>query len=221
MHLMIGSFFAISVLLAGCQENGDSPNVSNTPSVPNPQPEDSPEQPNRVPSQTKNKSYAENKTSGRPLEEPSETAPADKVIQESQEALDAAGQFAAKTKDEYVAKLSDQMKKLDKKIDDLKAKGEKLQGQAKTEWRDQMEALRIKRQQADQLLDELKAASGKSWEDFREGTTNAWQDLKTSIDAAAKRFTSQDSKTGEKSPNDSSKEPSSEKSRSSKNAPPK
>ncbi len=216
MRLLIGSFLAISVLFLGCHEEQDGTNVGNTPSDLNPKPDVAAVKPTRV---RRGANHA-NETAHRPLEEPSETAPVPTVIHEENAAGNAAGPFHAKTKDEYVAKFSDAMKRLDKKFEELRAKGEMLKGPARQKWRDRMMTLQLKRQQAHQLLIEMKATSKGEWADFRETTTDAWEGFKTSLDAALKEFAPPEANEKE-TPANKKSSPAKEKPSNKSNAAPK
>ncbi len=213
MRLLTGSFFCAAVLLAGCQDTAEHPNA------PHQVPEVSQREPGDFPSGAESETNTENNgatESIRPDGEAEEDRPnrvtANKVIQESNEALNAAGRFAADTKKEYVSELSNQLDKLDEKIDDLDAKIDKLQGQAKQKWQDKLKTLKAKRREVDEKLDNLKSASEDAWGKFREGTTNAWNDLKQSFDATEKAFPSNDSNADDNS-QDATDESSSDNSR--------
>lgn len=113
---------------------------------------------------------------------------ADKVIQKTEESLDAAGKWAVDKKDKYVALLSEELGEYDAEIAELKAKGEKLKGEGREKWEQKMEELKEERASLQTRLEKVKASSGEAWKELREGTTKAWQEFQQGLQNAGERF---------------------------------
>jgi hypothetical protein len=88
----------------------------------------------------------------------------------------------------YVKKFDAQLKEWRAEIDRFKAKADKAEAGAKTEYYKILLALQHKQDQAAIKLDDLKTASDEAWEDLRAGTEKAWAEIKTSFHEAASKF---------------------------------
>lgn len=119
-----------------------------------------------------------------------EKVTARKVIQESEEAARAAGELAAETKEEYVAKLSKKLEEYDEEIAAMKAKGDEIQGEAKEKWNERMKNLKDEREALSEKFDKLKSSSGDAWKELKKGTTKAWGELQESFEAVSEEFSS-------------------------------
>lgn len=70
------------------------------------------------------------------------------------------------------------------RINELKAKADKAEAQAKVEYYKQIDALRNQQAAVQEKLRGLKDAGEGAWEDLKAGLEKAWDDLQTSIETA-------------------------------------
>jgi len=87
-----------------------------------------------------------------------------------------------------LAKLSDKLNDLDNKLDELKAKAATSKGNAKAEYEKTIDKLRGERKKVEEHFEKLKAASGESWKELKEGTKKAIDSMSKSIDNAVRKF---------------------------------
>lgn len=91
-------------------------------------------------------------------------------------------------KESYQKKLQAELDQWSADIDKLKAKANKAESDIKLEYYEQVEALRVKQEEAKEKLSELKAASDDAWEDLKAGTESAWHALGNAVKNASSRF---------------------------------
>ena len=113
---------------------------------------------------------------------------ADSVIQQSQQALEKARDFATMKKQEWEETLQRQFTELNRRIDQLQSKGKGLGDQAHNHFQTQLEKLRKKKDDLLQKLDQLRHSSRTAWEHLREGIVEALSDLQQSVNQAAQAF---------------------------------
>jgi uncharacterized coiled-coil DUF342 family protein len=87
-----------------------------------------------------------------------------------------------------LAKLSGRLDDLDNKLDELKAKAASSVGTVKAEYEKTIGELREKRKKVEEHFEKLKAASGGSWKELKEGTRKALDSMSKSIDNAISKF---------------------------------
>lgn len=116
------------------------------------------------------------------------TVTANKVVEETEEALEYAADYAAQRKDEYIRKLDAQMAEYDDEIAAMKHRAAELQGEARAEWNEEIEELQIERAELDQRLETLKTSTGESWQDLKSTTTQMWNDFRGHVKGAAARL---------------------------------
>ncbi len=89
---------------------------------------------------------------------------------------------------DYVGQAKSELNQLDQHINDLKAKADKAQGNAKAELNAEIDQLRKKEAAARQRIAQIEAASEDSWESLQAGADAALNDLQKAYDQAAARF---------------------------------
>jgi phage host-nuclease inhibitor protein Gam len=94
-------------------------------------------------------------------------------------------------KDAYVEKIKSQIDGWSVEIDKLEAKAKKKKADARTEYENQISALREKLTSAKGKIKELQGASEASWEDLKQGAESAWGSLKEGLEKAKSRFKQQ------------------------------
>jgi len=92
------------------------------------------------------------------------------------------------TKDAFNAKIDAQLKEWSTRIAELKARAELAEASVKVEYIRQVETLRIKREETQAKLEDLKNAGDEAWEILKAGVEQAAIDLKNSINSAVSRF---------------------------------
>lgn len=89
---------------------------------------------------------------------------------------------------DYLSRAQSDLNQLDQQVNDLKAKADRAQGNAKAELNAELVQLRNKQAAAHQRIAQIKAASEDSWQTLQAGADAALNDLKTACDQAAARF---------------------------------
>ncbi len=92
------------------------------------------------------------------------------------------------TKEAYQKKMESQFKEWEIKINQLRARAEKVSAEVKIEYYEQINTLRTKQEAARNKFQELKKAGGHAWQDLKAGVETAWKELKSSVDNAASKF---------------------------------
>jgi uncharacterized coiled-coil DUF342 family protein len=88
----------------------------------------------------------------------------------------------------YEKKMDAMIREWSAKIDVLKAKADKAGAEQEIKYRETLQKLRKKRDEAHRKFDELRASGDVAWEEFRGGVDQAWNDLKKSIERAQEKF---------------------------------
>lgn len=88
----------------------------------------------------------------------------------------------------YEEKLAAQLREWNAQIALLKAKADTAKADARLEYHTTIEALRHKRDGANDKLQELKAVGDEAWEDIKTGAEKAWEEVKTAFHDAASKF---------------------------------
>ena len=89
---------------------------------------------------------------------------------------------------EYIDKLKDKLDEWDADIDELEERAQKAKTNLEFELKDQITALKLKRDIAKLKLAEIKDASEEAWEDIKAGAEEAWADVKDAMDKAKSHF---------------------------------
>ena len=91
-------------------------------------------------------------------------------------------------KDTYLNQMQAQLREEDAKIQQLKARADKAQAEAKISYYEQIETLRSKQAAAQQKLLELKSSGDNAWEHLKLGVDRACNDLKLAFDDASAKL---------------------------------
>ena len=89
---------------------------------------------------------------------------------------------------EYIDKLKEKLDEWDADIDELEERAQKAKTNLEFELKDQITALKLKRDIAKLKLAEIKDASEEAWEDIKAGAEEAWADVKDAMDKAKSHF---------------------------------
>lgn len=118
-------------------------------------------------------------------EVPGETVTAQKVPEDTEGAMDAAGEFAQRSKDEFASTMNEQLAEFDQKTEELDQRAASLSDEAQAEWQPIREDLQQRREQIGQQLERLQTAGADAWSEIREGTASAWGELQQTFEKAS------------------------------------
>ena len=99
-----------------------------------------------------------------------------------------AGSRRPHQRSDYLSRADSQLNQLNRHINDLKAKADRAQGNAKAELNAEIDQLRKKQAAAHQHIAQVEAASEDSWQSLQAGADAALNDLQKAYDEAAARF---------------------------------
>ena len=91
----------------------------------------------------------------------------------------------------YLKMMSEKILEWDKKIEELKKKGNEAASGMKEDYAKIAEDLKAKKKIADEKMQQIKTAGGEGWTEIRQGAEKALSDLSDSIDKALSKFKKQ------------------------------
>ena len=106
------------------------------------------------------------------------------VKEDSRQAAD----YTYEKKEEYQRALAAQMRELDIKIDELKAKAGRASDAVKAEFARDMEALDRQKAVLSQKMEAVKSSSASAWNDVKAGASSAMDSVKQTYEKAKARF---------------------------------
>lgn len=89
--------------------------------------------------------------------------------------------MASQSRNEFIEKMKGALDDLDEKIEDLKQRGDKFEGEARKEYENRLHDLREKRRETKRKMDEVQAASEEKWQQFKDEAEHAWKALGNSF----------------------------------------
>lgn len=92
------------------------------------------------------------------------------------------------SKDEYVRKMQEKLAELNADIDKLAAKAGEVSGDLKSEYSEQIAALKVKQAAARLKIEEMQRSSEGAWQDLKAGIDLAWTAIGEAVDSAKSRF---------------------------------
>lgn len=87
------------------------------------------------------------------------------------------------TKDDYVVTMKAQLDVWSAEIDALEAKAQEIKEDARVSYEAQLSALRVKYQEGEQKLEEMRLASETAWEQVKVEADKLWEAIKDSAHA--------------------------------------
>jgi polyhydroxyalkanoate synthesis regulator phasin len=117
-----------------------------------------------------------------------ETVSKEEVMKESNEAYDATKAYTQEQMQAFWEKTETRLVEYKTEIDQLQAKVETLEGDAKAKAEQQLTALRQKRDEVSEKLKDLSSSSGHAWEQLKSGIDAAMEDLGNACKKAAAEF---------------------------------
>jgi hypothetical protein len=91
-------------------------------------------------------------------------------------------------KEEYIDKLSNQLKVWSIKMDELTEKAEHKALKQKEKLRAEIAEFNVKHKKANLKLQQLKETTGDAWETLVEGMDEVWVDMKKTVHQIAEKF---------------------------------
>jgi hypothetical protein len=92
------------------------------------------------------------------------------------------------TRHEYIEKLKNKLDEWDTDIDALESDIARARADLKFELKDQMAAVRLRRDNARLKLRELADASDDAWKDLMDGADEAWDSIREALEKARSHF---------------------------------
>ena len=105
------------------------------------------------------------------------TVSSDNVKKEAKEAYEATKAYTQEQMQAVRKQMETKLDEYGKEIDQLQAKAEKLEGDAKAKAEQQLAALRQKRDAVSEKVKDLGSSSGNAWEQLKAGIDAAMEDL--------------------------------------------
>jgi outer membrane murein-binding lipoprotein Lpp len=99
-----------------------------------------------------------------------------------------AADYSYEKKEEYQRVLAEQMRELDVKVDELKAKAGRASDAVKAEFASDMEALDRQKAVLAQKMEAVKSSSASAWNDVKAGANSAMDSVKQTYEKARARF---------------------------------
>ncbi|MDQ1336664.1 MAG: hypothetical protein QG552_3614 [Thermodesulfobacteriota bacterium] len=112
----------------------------------------------------------------------------DDVKKEAKEAYHATKAYTQEQMQAVRKQMETRLDDYGKEIDQLKAKAEKLEGDAKAKAEQQLTALRQKRDEVSEKVKKLGSSSGDAWEQLKSGIDAAMEDLGNAYKKVAAEF---------------------------------
>jgi hypothetical protein len=91
-------------------------------------------------------------------------------------------------KEAYQEKIEAQIKEWTAKLQEYKAKADKASADVKVQMYQQLDHLRTQKEAAQQKLNEIKAASGDSWEALKAGSEKVLEEMKKTWESMKSKF---------------------------------
>jgi uncharacterized coiled-coil DUF342 family protein len=92
------------------------------------------------------------------------------------------------SRDEYVRKMQAKLTELNADIDKLAAKASVVSADLRSEYTEEMAALKVKQAVARQKIEEVQKSGESAWQDLKAGADLAWTAIGEAIDSAKSRF---------------------------------
>ncbi len=92
------------------------------------------------------------------------------------------------SRDEYVRKMQAKLAELNADIDKLAARAGQVSAELKSEYNEEMAALKAKQAAARKKIEEMQKSGESAWQDLKAGMDLAWTAIGESIDSAKSRF---------------------------------
>jgi predicted secreted Zn-dependent protease len=115
---------------------------------------------------------------------------AEKVKKETIEAVDAAGTYAGEKKEEFSARMKNNIDQLDREIESLKSESATKSMEVREATKRKIVELQVKRDELSRKYDALEKSTGKAWTTLKTGVERAWGDVRNAYSDAKNELTS-------------------------------
>jgi uncharacterized coiled-coil DUF342 family protein len=92
------------------------------------------------------------------------------------------------SRDQYVRRMQEKLEEWNTEIDTLSAKADKVTADLRSEYAEQISAIKEKQAAARQKIEEIQHSGESAWEDLKSGMELAWTAIGEAIDSAKSRF---------------------------------
>ena len=92
------------------------------------------------------------------------------------------------SRDEYVRKMQVKLEEWNTDLDELMAKANEVSADVRSEYNEQIAALKTKQAAARQKIEEVQKSGENAWEDLKSGIELAWTAIGEAVDSAKSRF---------------------------------
>jgi ABC-type phosphate transport system auxiliary subunit len=89
---------------------------------------------------------------------------------------------------EYIDKMAARLKEWDSKIQKLEEKAETVKADVKASYNQQINELRLKKEEAQIKLEKIQDAGEDAWEELKEGAEKSWKTFEDSVKSAWGKF---------------------------------
>jgi|WetSurMetagenome_2_1015567.scaffolds.fasta_scaffold388692_2 hypothetical protein len=89
---------------------------------------------------------------------------------------------------EYIDKITVRLKEWDKEVEKLEAKAETAKADVKASYNQQINELRLKKEEAQQKLKKIQDAGEDAWEELKDGAEKSWLIFEDSLKKAWGKF---------------------------------
>ncbi len=93
-----------------------------------------------------------------------------------------------KNREEYIDKMTAQLKEWSRKIDELEFKARAAKADARVTYENRILDMKTKREAVNKKLHELKGAGNEAWESMTAGVDAAWDEFKHAFTEAKNKF---------------------------------
>lgn len=93
-----------------------------------------------------------------------------------------------KNREEYIDKMTSQLKDWSRKIDELEFKARAAKADARISYENKIQDMKVKREAVIKRLQELKGAGNDAWESMTAGVEAAWGEFKHAFTEAKDKF---------------------------------
>ncbi|GEM_PF-1212957 len=92
------------------------------------------------------------------------------------------------TKDDYIAKMNEQLKKFDAEIDQLTGKARQMSAEMQAKYAEQLKTMRENRDAAMKKMQEIQAATEPALQKMKAGMDSAWEAMRKAFDKASSQI---------------------------------
>lgn len=103
---------------------------------------------------------------------------AEKVKKETVEAVDAAGVYAGEKKEEFQARMKNNLNEMDREIEELKKESESKSAEVREAAKRKIQAVQKKRDELNAKYEAFEKSTSKAWTRMKSGMEKAWGEVR-------------------------------------------